>query len=630
MTSGVLLAQLIRRIEALEGRPTSGGEQLQASYLSVKPDGTVAPPIFGGASPGGALTPAFGRASTYLVPTLRDVVSVKDFGAYGDGVHNDTAAIATAIAELGSAGGAELVFPPGFYIGSINITNQPNVVLTGAGANTVIHNPTGGDAISAVGCNWLTIRDLQVEGAPGSRDGVHLENCQLATLARISSGGTGRAMGWAQRCFGISLDDLQFSVTAAPGLALPQAGMVLTWDGSDITSGCNEFVLNGGTFVVGQTPQNSQVLVVGGNVVYCPGWAFQILRADGGTIAGAPVAELSAGGVFMQFCNNVHGSGFYSELNPSDISYETGTITVNNGATAVTGAGTAWTTNPGAPEVPYGFPGKYVVSPVNTAQMAFAKVAALTDDTDLTLAPLTELNTPGWPGPNIAGVSHRLVGCQLFLDNCVDVTFTQMRGGSAILMRSSSRCFLIGTCEELLADAGCVLNAGVITTNRVTNLPNRILDLGVNNLFKQLDYQTNGIVQDNPLPVYNAAQLAGYAPTKQTVVWDATHAMPAFWDGAKWNNAMLMGGEKITEILAGTLTWSGANLASNVLVLTLPGASGDVYAIATATNLTDGTDCVLHCTPNHDGTVNLQGVTRNGHTPPATTTCTFAALLWGQ
>ncbi|RKN85701.1 hypothetical protein D7M11_07715 [Paenibacillus ginsengarvi] len=46
---------------------------------------------------------------------LRESVSVKDFGARGDGVTNDTAAIQAAIDYLNSIGGGSLYFPTGVY-----------------------------------------------------------------------------------------------------------------------------------------------------------------------------------------------------------------------------------------------------------------------------------------------------------------------------------------------------------------------------------------------------------------------------------------------------------------------------------------------------------------------------------
>jgi hypothetical protein len=79
-------------------------------------------------------------ASTRTIQTkLRETVSVKDFGAVGDGIANDTVAIQAAIDSLGSDGGV-VHFPPGTYrvarnIGvndrwGIKVTNS-NITLKG-------------------------------------------------------------------------------------------------------------------------------------------------------------------------------------------------------------------------------------------------------------------------------------------------------------------------------------------------------------------------------------------------------------------------------------------------------------------------------------------------------------------
>lgn len=76
---------------------------------------------------------------------LRDVVSVKDFGAVGDGVTDDTAAIQAAInaaATFGVTGnfGAAVYFPSGRYIVSstISLPGSQYVSLFGTGRSSVI------------------------------------------------------------------------------------------------------------------------------------------------------------------------------------------------------------------------------------------------------------------------------------------------------------------------------------------------------------------------------------------------------------------------------------------------------------------------------------------------------------
>ena len=67
---------------------------------------------------------------------MRDVVSVKDFGAVGDGVADDTAEIQAAFTHLVSVGGGLLLFPAGTYLVSTQIflTNLVNTVVIGVGA----------------------------------------------------------------------------------------------------------------------------------------------------------------------------------------------------------------------------------------------------------------------------------------------------------------------------------------------------------------------------------------------------------------------------------------------------------------------------------------------------------------
>jgi len=86
-----------------------------------------------------------GATQRTVLDKLRDVVSVKDFGAVGDGVADDTAAINAAIAYAAStingAAGMEVFFPTGTYLISSKI-NMPNrVTLRGANGRGVVIKP---------------------------------------------------------------------------------------------------------------------------------------------------------------------------------------------------------------------------------------------------------------------------------------------------------------------------------------------------------------------------------------------------------------------------------------------------------------------------------------------------------
>jgi len=125
--------------------------------------------------------PASPGAARSVQDKLRDTVSVKDFGAIGNGSTDDTAAIQAAITSLSATGG-NVYFPKGTYKVSSTISwTGDNIFLEGAGlgATTIstfiattdvfaINNVSGG------GISNLNIiaNTTQTDGA-----GVHLTNC---------------------------------------------------------------------------------------------------------------------------------------------------------------------------------------------------------------------------------------------------------------------------------------------------------------------------------------------------------------------------------------------------------------------------------------------------------------------
>jgi hypothetical protein len=74
---------------------------------------------------------------------LRETISVKDFGAVGDDVTDDTAAIIAAIAYLDGIGGGSLYFPAGTYLVSSELRISNGVRLIGDGVYLLHPNPAG-------------------------------------------------------------------------------------------------------------------------------------------------------------------------------------------------------------------------------------------------------------------------------------------------------------------------------------------------------------------------------------------------------------------------------------------------------------------------------------------------------
>lgn len=90
-----------------------------------------------------------GFKSRDVASKLADVLSVKDFGAIGDGVTNDQAAIVAAL-EAAVAGSATLYWPEGVYVTSANLDNIHKVQHSGharlsRSGSVFIINPRGAE-----------------------------------------------------------------------------------------------------------------------------------------------------------------------------------------------------------------------------------------------------------------------------------------------------------------------------------------------------------------------------------------------------------------------------------------------------------------------------------------------------
>ena len=100
----------------------------------------------GGSNLIGFLQAGTGAVATTVQAKLRESVSVKDFGAVGDGVADDTVAMATALAAVPTGG--SLLFPAGTYRGYLLIWRGDISILGDGSASTKIKLPNSCPSIT--------------------------------------------------------------------------------------------------------------------------------------------------------------------------------------------------------------------------------------------------------------------------------------------------------------------------------------------------------------------------------------------------------------------------------------------------------------------------------------------------
>ena len=132
-----------------------------------------------------------GAVARLLQSKLSDVLSVRDFGATGDGVTDDTAAIQAAITAAQARAGAEVYFPPRepgqYYKITAPLKITAPVKLRGAGASAVqLIAPAGAiasgsymldiDCLAGDNVEHITVEGMTIRSLDAVPNGIRLKN----------------------------------------------------------------------------------------------------------------------------------------------------------------------------------------------------------------------------------------------------------------------------------------------------------------------------------------------------------------------------------------------------------------------------------------------------------------------
>ncbi len=120
------------------------------------------------------------------------VTSVLSYGALGNGIHDDTAAINSAITAVRNAGGGILFFPSGTYIVSSPITALgSNITFQGCGASSSIKLKNSANCLlinTATIYSNITFRDLDFDGNGANQtDGSTRDDRKMIIIQNVTA-----------------------------------------------------------------------------------------------------------------------------------------------------------------------------------------------------------------------------------------------------------------------------------------------------------------------------------------------------------------------------------------------------------------------------------------------------------
>lgn len=197
-----------------------------------------------------------GAVATTVQAKLREVVSVMDFGATGDGTTDDTAAIQAAINA--TVGGGMLLLPVGTYLVSDTLTFTKNIVFQGQGVGSeilvastmpitdpvLLMEPTTLVSAEAEFSKFAEF-DISVQSGTPAGYAIHISakyiNIAAMTIDRVRIARTGNTSIFADGANTASILTIQ-NCSIANGISIPIAGDTVRILNNGI--GGNSFILD--------------------------------------------------------------------------------------------------------------------------------------------------------------------------------------------------------------------------------------------------------------------------------------------------------------------------------------------------------------------------------------------------
>ncbi len=202
---------------------------------------------------------------TYVDETSRPQFCVLNYGAEGDGITDDTAAIAATIAAATAAGGGLVYFPKGTYLlgGSTTLSTSEGVVLTGVGySSTVVLNGGASAWLKLNGIHsGISVLCIQRGSATPTRMvQVSAADCFIQNTTFEGATYSGDAIVFGVGASGLSIIDNTFDTIVGIGVKGYCTSLV-----SDVTICRNHFKAHNGSAI--NFNPNVAYFVINDNIV---------------------------------------------------------------------------------------------------------------------------------------------------------------------------------------------------------------------------------------------------------------------------------------------------------------------------------------------------------------------------